>query len=193
MTEVLRPMTAPATLHLRQVSSYDAVLLHKMYSDSPGYFDIISAPMPALADVASEIKSALQDRRRAVVFVCSDDGVPLAYLDYKRDYPQNGEATINLLLVPEQQQSQGLGSRIVPLLEANLRHQGMRRVLASVYGNNHRAVDFWQRLGFSEAQDARPIVVWYAKTLAPTALAAAALPSNQHDDLVDQLERAVLR
>ena len=94
---------------------------------------------------------------------------PLGYLDLKCDYPNPGDATINLLLISELCQSRRFGSQAVEWLEEHLRGRGCRRVLASVYGHNPRAVRFWERLGYRFAVDARPVLEWYAKALAPDA------------------------
>jgi ribosomal protein S18 acetylase RimI-like enzyme len=153
-------------LKLRSLRLEDAPALLQLYRATPKYFQVISASIPDEIDVHHEIEAGLADARRTIAFVCSaDSDVPLAYLDYKRDYPQPGQVTINLLLVPEQRQSSGLGSRIVQLLEQQLLSSGCSEVLASVYGQNPRAVEFWRRLGFVEDIEARPIVVWYRKRL----------------------------
>jgi hypothetical protein len=47
----------------------------------------------------------------------------------------------------------------------------VRRVLASVYGQNLRAKRFWASLGYSFAIDAKPVLDWYAKYLETAAAA----------------------
>jgi hypothetical protein len=49
-------------------------------------------------------------------------------------------------------------------LEQRLRGQ-VRRVLASIYGQNPRAERFWGSLGYHFAIDAKPVLDWYAKEL----------------------------
>lgn len=90
----------------------------------------------------------------------------VGYLDYKVDYPEPGDATVNLLLVHGGLQSKGIGKSCAADLEARLRQRGtVRRVLASIYGQNPRAERFWRSLGFTFAIDAKPILDWYAKEL----------------------------
>ena len=91
----------------------------------------------------------------------------VGYLDYKLDYPEKDDATVNLLLVHGGLQSRGIGRRCVMDLETRLQGRASR-VLASIYGQNPRAKRFWQSLGYHFAIDAKPILDWYAKTLADT-------------------------
>lgn len=156
-------------------------MVHALYLETPGYFDIISIPVPTLAEVETELQTAARDSRRQVELVfappaleVSDwhlrdphNGRPVVgYLDYKLDYPEVGDATVNLLLVHGGLQSKGVGATCATDLESRLRSRGgVRRVLASIYGQNPRAERFWKSLGYSFAIDAKPILDWYAKEL----------------------------
>jgi len=168
--------TRPATVD-------DAPLVHDLYLATPGYFEIISMPMPTAQEVATDLATAVADPRRHVEIVlwpgddpelpaaagCRTDpvsGAPVAgYLDYKLDYPEEGDATVNLLLVRPGLQSYGVGSACAQDLEARLAGRS-RRLLASIYGDNPRAKRFWERLGYHFAIDAKPLLEWYAKQLA---------------------------
>ncbi len=154
-------------LSTRPVGLLDTRTLQGLYAATPKYFDILAAPIPAEPDVQAEIEIALADSRRQLQFYLDNEEV-VAYLDLKFDYPQAGDATINLLLVPEALQSKRYGSQIVQDLESQLLLLGKtKRILAGVYGDNVGAVRFWERLGYSFAVDARPIMSWYAKVLVP--------------------------
>ncbi|MEX2542589.1 MAG: GNAT family N-acetyltransferase [Trueperaceae bacterium] len=159
----------------------DAPLVHAIYLETPGYFDIISIPVPTLAEVETELQTAGRDARRQVELVFAPADLPLAgwhlrdphqgrpvvgYLDYKLDYPEAGDATVNLMLVHGGLQSKGVGKSCAADLEVRLRQRGtVRRVLASIYGQNPRAERFWRSLGYRFAIDAKPILDWYAKEL----------------------------
>jgi GNAT superfamily N-acetyltransferase len=165
----------------RPADVQDAPLVHALYLETPGYFEIISIPVPTLAEVETELQTAARDSRRQVELVFAPPELPLAgwhlrdqrngravvgYLDYKLDYPEPGDATVNLLLVHGDLQSKGVGKSCASDLEARLRRRGdVRRVLASIYGQNPRAERFWRSLGFDFAIDAKPILDWYAKEL----------------------------
>lgn len=99
---------------------------------------------------------------------CPEDpvtGQPVAgYLDYKLDYPEAGDATVNLLLIRHGLQSYGVGTACAEDLERRLTGRA-KRMLASIYGDNPRARTFWERLGYKFAIDARPLLEWYAKQL----------------------------
>lgn len=167
-------VTRPATVD-------DAALVHALYEGTPAYFDIISIPIPTAAEVRTDLETAARDPRRHTELVLLPpeqpaEGVPVdpvtgrsvaGYLDYKLDYPEKDDATVNLLLVHADMQSMGIGRRCVRDLEGRLRGRA-GRVLASIYGQNPRAQRFWQSLGYHFAIDAKPILDWYAKELSDT-------------------------
>ena len=149
----------------------DISVLHQFYNHSQHYFDIIAAPLPTLEDVTRELETALSNPRRSLEFYLLDSEV-VAYLDTTLDYPKKADATVNLLLVAENKQHLGLGSQIMQRLELRLKTR-VERILAGVFGHNPRAVRFWERLGYSFAIDARPILSWYAKHLEPSLVVAS--------------------
>jgi ribosomal protein S18 acetylase RimI-like enzyme len=168
------PRTSVAT---RPASVRDAETIHAIYQQAPQYFDIISIPIPTLSEVKLELSVAAQDPKRNVELVLVADGSApwgvlepegdmraVGYLDYKLDYPEGGDATINLLLIAGPCQGRGYGRQCVMDLERRLAGRA-RRVLASIYGQNPAATRFWRSLGYAFAIDAKPILEWYAKPL----------------------------
>jgi RimJ/RimL family protein N-acetyltransferase len=167
------PLTRPVDVH-------DAGLVHALYLATPSYFDMISIPVPTSAEVRTEIAAAEGDDRRHAELLLGDPdgwtpgvgrdprtGRPIVgYLDYKLDYPETGDATVNLLLIHTAMQSRGFGARAVGDLERRLGN-GSRRILASIYGRNPAARRFWENLGYRFAIDAGPVLEWYAKELRP--------------------------
>lgn len=177
----LHPTLVP--VRTRSATTLDAPLVHDLYAATPAYFEIISIPVPTAQEVATDIATAIQDPRRFIEIVlldgpefeaigndagCMSDpitGLPVAgYLDYKLDYPQEGDATVNLLLVRHGLQSYGVGTACAEDLEKRLTGRA-ERMLASIYGENPRARKFWERLGYRFAIDAKPLLDWYAKQL----------------------------
>lgn len=157
------PTSSTPHLHTRLATMADAEHVFNLYCGAPRYFDILSAPLPTLPEVERELEAAAQDPKRCVELLL-EGAQTVGYLDYKLDYPEPGDATVNLLLIPEALQSRGYGRRAMALLETGLRGR-MKRILASVYGSNPRAKRFWCSLGYRFAIDARPILEWYAKEL----------------------------
>lgn len=172
-------LTSPRDL-TRPADASDAGLVHRLYERTPGYFDVISIPVPTLAEVRTDLETAARDPRRFTELVLlpphlqvppdpdlidGPSGRPVVgYLDYKIDYPEEGDATVNLLLIHGSLQSRGLGRACVRDFERRLRGR-VHRVLASIYGQNPRARRFWEGLGYVFAIDAKPILDWYAKRL----------------------------
>ena len=169
--------------HLRPANPNDAGLIYQLYQATPGYFDIIAIEPPTLVDVEGELKVAAKDPHRKCELILSPTnshrGVNesiidpitnrevLGYLDYKLHYPGRCDTTVNLLLIAESVQSQGVGSLVIETLERKLKSEDNgSRVLASIYGNNARAKHFWRKQGYHFAIDAKPILEWYAKDIA---------------------------
>lgn len=185
--------TTPAGAVTRPAAIRDAPLVHALYIETPGYFDVISIPVPTRSEVETDLETAARDSRRQVELVYApaslaldrwhiideENGRPVVgYLDYKLDYPEPGDATVNLLLIHGELQSRGLGKTCVVDLERRLRGLGaVKRILASIYGQNPRAQRFWRALGYSFAIDAKPILDWYAKDLRDAGDPAGDLPS----------------
>ena len=202
------------SLALHPVALQHAPLLHELYLRTPDYFSLLGTRPPSLGEVERDVQTALFDPRRCLELIYHGaelPGEPVGSLDYKLNFPEADDVTINLLLIRGDLQSSGLGQQVVRMLEARLRAtrisappgQGPQtsdtqvkqaqapdleptrlqtvpappRLLASVLGENPRAVAFWQRLGFRFATDARPVMTWYAKPL-QAQLAASGPPSR---------------
>lgn len=173
----LLPTLSP--VQTRMATAADARLVHDLYAATPGYFEIISIPVPTVSEVSTDLATAGADPRRYTELVLLDPSTAgpdldidpvtgaavVGYLDYKLDYPGKGDATVNLLLVRSGLQSRGVGSACIRDLELRLKGRSAR-MLASIYGDNPRARRFWESLGYRFAIDARPLLEWYGKSLA---------------------------
>ena len=146
----------------------DAPAVHELYLDTPGYFALLSIPLPSEREVRVELEAAGADPRRRCELIVDTrapaEARPLGYLDITLDYPGPGDATVNLLLVRAGLQGRGIGTAAMRALESSLTGR-VERVLASVYGKNEAAERFWRGLGYAFAIDAGPVLEWYAKRL----------------------------
>ncbi|MBZ9751205.1 GNAT family N-acetyltransferase [Deinococcus sp. HMF7604] len=153
-------------MNVTPLALHHAPLLHRLYSAAPGYFALLSTRVPTLSEVQRDLEIALLDPRRSLSLLCDEGGEVIGSLDCKRNFPEPGDLTINLLLIREDRQSQGWGERAVRHLEARV-PPGTTRILASVLGDNPRGARFWERLGYTFALDARPVMTWYARPVGP--------------------------
>lgn len=157
-------MRIVSRFHFRTVQSTSAPEIHRLYLNSPTYFHLIGMEVPSLSDVERELGALEHDPRRRVSLL-EHDGEVVGYLDYKLPYPEEGAATISLLLIREDLQGQGLGGRVLRELEAQIRGQ-VERLFAVVYGDNPVARRFWLRQGFAHLREGGPSLSWYVKKLA---------------------------
>ena len=154
------------TISFTPVALHHAPLLHQLYLDTPGYFDLLGGNIPNLGEVERDLMTVVSDPHRHLELLHDARGELVGSVDYKTEYPEAGDLTINLLLIREDCQSRGLGQSAVTGLEQ--RHADhTRRILASVLGDNKRGARFWERLGYRFTLDARPVMTWYAKELGP--------------------------
>ncbi len=156
---------AEIPLERRAVRHNDIEAVYRVYRQSPGYFELIGAPIPEPADVVRELEAALQDPRRRIELIYAGP-TPVGYLDYKLDHPQNGEAVISLVLVAEPYRGRGIGQAVVSALESELRER-ITRLYAVVYGDNAQATKFFTTLGYRYFKDGGPAIKWYVKDLRP--------------------------
>ncbi|GAA0509981.1 GNAT family N-acetyltransferase [Deinococcus depolymerans] len=168
-------------MNVTPLALHHAPLLHTLYSSAPGYFALISTRVPSASEVQRDVEIALLDPRRSLELVYDDHGELVGSLDCKRDYPEPGDLTINLLLIREDRQSQGLGEQAVRHLETHA-PPGTTRILASVLGDNPRGARFWERLGYSFTLDARPVMSWYARPLSRPPLTGPGAPLTVASD-----------
>ena len=167
---------ALSAVTLTPMALHHAPLLNELYHAAPDYFALLGTRIPNFTEIQHDVEIALHDPRRHLSLIHDAQGELVGSLDYKTDYPQIGDLTINLLLIREDRQNQHLGETTVRQLEKRL-PSGTQRVLASVLGNNPRGVRFWERLGYSFELDARPVMSWYAKRLG--------LPTHQRPHKLD--------
>ncbi|ADV66382.1 GNAT family N-acetyltransferase [Deinococcus maricopensis] len=148
-------------LEAQPMALQHAPLLHELYVATPAYFETLGNAVPVPHEVTREVETALFDDRRRLELLLWDGRV-IGCLDYKVSFPQASDLTINLLMIRGDCQAQGHGTRALAHLLGRVPPH-ISRVLASVLGDNPRAVRFWERQGFAFAIDARPAVTWYGR------------------------------
>lgn len=156
---------------------HHAPILHQLYQDTPGYFALLGGEVPTLGEVQRDLLTVAEDPHRQLELIHEPGGELVGSVDYKTEYPDPGDLTINLLLIREACQSQGWGAEAARQLEERHARRN-RRILASVLGDNVRGARFWQGLGYRFALDARPAMTWYAKDLGPSSATRRPLLSS---------------
>ena len=141
----------------------DAPRVHAIYAQSPGYFELLGAELPTLADVESELAAALSDPGRSLeLLFLGEEAVGL--IDYKTHHPEPQAATLSLVLIAEPYRGRGLGQAAVRHLEKTLAPK-VRELYAVVYGNNPGAERFFTTLGYRFKKSGGPAVKWFSKPL----------------------------
>lgn len=163
-------MTITPPLKFQPMALHHAPILHQLYLETPSYFAVLGSAVPSLLEVSRDLETALFDNRRRVELIYCGKNL-IGSVDYKMDFPAQGDVTINLLMVRGSMQGKGWGRRCIEALEHHLPRA--ERLLVGVFGERPRVVNFWERQGFSFATDARPVMTWYAKPLHHTTKAVS--------------------
>ncbi len=135
---------------LRPITLADAPALQALY-EACGDFSIQMSGEGVPSD------AALQDLRRtdgtaetALTHYFgwfAPDGL-LAMMEYRLHSPAPGVCFIGVLQVAPLQRNQGLGARMLAMLEVQWRQQGINELRLAVLAESPAAQRFWQRQGF---------------------------------------------
>jgi ribosomal protein S18 acetylase RimI-like enzyme len=64
---------------------------------------------------------------------------------------------LSLLIISASHRGMGIGTEVVAAVERKMvRECGVRTILSAVQTNNQRAIEFWQKMGFSVASEPQP-------------------------------------
>lgn len=137
----LRPADAPA---LQDLFEAGADYFERCYGVPPGPAEGESA-FVALPDGANR-----EDKSLYGVF--DDGGSLVGVVDAVRGWPQADTLMLGLLLVAPEWRDRGVGAAVLEGMADAWRAAGMRRIRVGVVRRNARALAFYSRLGFTEAE-----------------------------------------
>lgn len=80
------------------------------------------------------------------IIIFEDEGTVVGFATYYYQNPVTGH--VELLAVAPSHQSKGLGKKIMAYIQNELKQNKAQFVQLYVYPNNHKAIDFYQHLGF---------------------------------------------
>jgi RimJ/RimL family protein N-acetyltransferase len=135
-------------------------LLQAVYAAAPAYWALheLSGAPPGQAVHDLDEAAATPGRTLLGMLVRDEagDAVMVGMADVRLHYPDEGVATVGMMMVAEPHRRQGVGSAAWALLEPWLREAaGMRTVQLAVEQFNAGAVRFFAHLGFSMTGAAR--------------------------------------
>jgi GNAT superfamily N-acetyltransferase len=117
-----------------------------------GYPPEPSAAIELLADCPP---GKTPDEMLALGFYTEEHGL-IGVLDMLRNYPDNGDWWIGLLLIDPAHRNKGLGRQIYLAFETWARQRDVGRIFLGVVEKNDKAFSFWRSLGFDEVDRQPP-------------------------------------
>jgi ribosomal protein S18 acetylase RimI-like enzyme len=125
--------------------------LQAFYEECRDYVELITGAPPApneAADLLAALPRGKTHDDKFVVGLFDAPGHLVGVLDVIRDYPEEAEWYLGLLLFGPTSRGRRLGERVYRRLEDWVTAEGGRAIHLIVEEQNPRAIKFWQRMGF---------------------------------------------
>ncbi len=125
--------------------------LQAFYEQCRDYVELITGAPPGPREAAELLKALPRGKTHEDKFVVGLFDAPghlVGVLDVIRDYPEEAEWYLGLLLFGPTSRGRGLGDRVYHRLEEWVEAEGGRAIHLIVEEQNPRAIQFWQRMGF---------------------------------------------
>jgi RimJ/RimL family protein N-acetyltransferase len=139
-------------------AEYHAAALQAVYAATPGYWAMYELEGPPAGQAAGDLQaSSATPGRYLVGIVKRVDATDAAagaeligLLDFRLHFPQEGVATVGMIMVAEPYQRQGVASQAWSLLAPWLAATGgMQKARLAVEQFNVAALKFWEQAGFT--------------------------------------------
>lgn len=123
--------------------------LLQIYTSNDWYFSLQN-DTPSLENIKNDItlKPEGLNLDSKYYFLIYDKEKSIAVIDFLKGYPTNDTVFIGLLMVDENIQGEGYGSKIVNGLMKKFKTEGYRTVRIAVIEENDKGLKFWNKLGF---------------------------------------------
>lgn len=139
-------------------AEYHTEALQAVYAATPNYWRMFGLDGPPAEQAAQDLKAAGETPGRYLLGIvkrvdaqsAAAGAELIGVLDFRLHWPEQGLATIGLLLVAEPYQRQGVGRQAWSLLSPWLAAQAhVRTARLALEQFNYTALKFWEALGFT--------------------------------------------
>ncbi|HHY64973.1 MAG TPA: GNAT family N-acetyltransferase [Clostridiaceae bacterium] len=138
---------------VRLLNSADENLVQDLCERCSDYYLLAEGRLPdkkAGHGILSDLPPGKESSDKFVYGVFNPDNVLVAVADIVRNYREEGEWMLGLLLIDPNERGSGLGRIIHEYIKNMVREQGGVKIRIGVLEDNIRAVKFWTGLGYSE-------------------------------------------
>ena len=125
-----------------------------IYLKNDYYFSKISDASQNISNIEEDIETipdGVRKNQKNYRLISFNDEI-LGVVDYLTDYPEKDTILIGLLIIKNDKQKQGLGTKIFRYLENSFKNKNFLKIRIGVLVDNQIGLSFWKKQNFKEIE-----------------------------------------
>ena len=125
-----------------------------VYLKNDYYFSKISDNPPSISNVEEDIEvipNGVQKNQKNYRLISFNNEI-LGVVDYLTDYPEKDTILIGLLIIKNNRQKEGIGTKIFRYLENSFKNKNFLKIRIGVLVDNQIGLSFWKKQNFKEIE-----------------------------------------
>ena len=125
-----------------------------IYLKNDYYFSKISDASQNISNIEEDIETipnGVQKNQKNYRLISFNNEI-LGVVDYLTDYPEKDTILIGLLIIKNNKQKQGLGTKIFRYLENSFKNKNFLKIRIGVLVDNEIGLSFWKKQNFKEIE-----------------------------------------
>ena len=125
-----------------------------IYLKNDYYFSKISDASQNISNIEEDIETipnGVQKNQKNYRLISFNNEI-LGVVDYLTDYPEKDTILIGLLIIKNDKQKQGLGTKIFRYLENSFKNKNFLKIRIGVLVDNQIGLSFWKKQNFKEIE-----------------------------------------
>ena len=125
-----------------------------IYLKNDYYFSKISDASQNISNIEEDIETipdGVHKNQKNYKLISFNDEI-LGVVDYLTDYPEKNTILIGLLIIKNDKQKQGLGTKIFRYLENSFKNKNFLKIRIGVLVDNQIGLSFWKKQNFKEIE-----------------------------------------
>ena len=125
-----------------------------IYLKNDYYFSKISDASQNISNIEEDIETipdGVHKNQKNYKLISFNDEI-LGVVDYLTDYPEKNTVLIGLLIIKNDKQKQGLGTKIFRYLEKSFKNEKFLKIRIGVLVDNEIRLSFWKKQNFKEIE-----------------------------------------
>ncbi|WP_338943953.1 GNAT family N-acetyltransferase [Fusobacterium pseudoperiodonticum] len=125
-----------------------------IYLKNDYYFSKISDASQNISNIEEDIETipdGVHKNQKNYKLISFNDEI-LGVVDYLTDYPEKDTILIGLLIIKNDKQKQGLGTKIFRYLENSFKNKNFLKIRIGVLVDNQIGLSFWKKQNFKEIE-----------------------------------------